>query len=131
MRLLWLFPLLVLACTRPTPEASTSAAADRPGAAVYERLSNEAFAKVRATYPDAPLLDVRTPEEYASGHLKDAENLPVNHPDFLKRASGYDKTAPVLVYCQKGGRSARACEALREAGFRQVYELERGYGDWE
>jgi phage shock protein E len=68
----------------------------------------------------ALLLDVRTPEEYASGHIAGATNLPVD--DVRAKAGTLTKGNPVVVYCRSGHRSRMAAAALLQAGF-QVYDL--------
>lgn len=125
MRYLPLLLLFVFACGNATdPETTTS------DATVYERLSTSDFAARRAALPAAPLLDVRTPAEYAAGHLDGAINVDVKAADFSERVKALPKDRPVLVYCQAGGRSARACTELQELGFTEVYELRDGYRSW-
>lgn len=69
----------------------------------------------------APLIDVRTPMEFASGHLPNAVNLPLG--SFGPEASALgDKSVPVVVYCASGSRSAFAARMLRKAGF-DVFDL--------
>ncbi len=77
------------------------------------------------------LVDVRTVEEYSVSHLQNAQNICVTNDDFEKKVAGLDKNKPVYVYCQKGGRSARAAEILKELGFTKVYDLEGGIENWE
>ena len=70
----------------------------------------------------AVLLDVRTPEEFAEGHLPGAINVPVS--ELPSRISELPKTdAGVVVYCRSGNRSARAAGILREHGFDQIVDL--------
>lgn len=70
----------------------------------------------------ARLVDVRSPGEYASGHLPGALNLPV---DQLSSRLGEleDKSKPVVLYCRSGARSARAAEVLKGAGYKTVHNL--------
>lgn len=67
---------------------------------------------------DAPVLDVRTPEEYAEGHLAGAVNVDVRGPDFASEVEALDLPAdgPVYLYCKSGGRSGQATAALRQMG---------------
>jgi phage shock protein E len=65
---------------------------------------------------DRVLLDVRTPEEYAAGHVEGAENLDASADDFADRVAGLDPDAAYVVYCQTGNRSSAAAEVMREAG---------------
>lgn len=65
----------------------------------------------------APVLDVRTPAEYAQGHLADAVNVDVMAPDFRQRIEGMDLgDGPVYLYCRSGNRSGQAAGVLREMG---------------
>jgi phage shock protein E len=68
----------------------------------------------------ALLLDVRTPGEYASGHIAGATNLPVD--EVGSKAGTLTKGNPVVVYCRSGHRSHMAATALLQAGF-EVYDL--------
>ena len=73
------------------------------------------------------LLDVRTLDEFNSGHLEGAINIDIWTPHFIKEVkSHFDKTKPLLVYCAGGGRSAMAAKDLRKKGFRLIYDLEGG-----
>lgn len=68
----------------------------------------------------ALLLDVRSPEEYAAGHLRGAVNLP---HDRIAESIGElapDKTAPVILYCRSGRRAGTALDAMRAMGYEQV-----------
>jgi phage shock protein E len=71
----------------------------------------------------AKLLDVRTPQEFAAGHIEGALNVPVHELPSRLTAAGPDKSAPVVVYCRSGARSARAAGMLKEAGYTRVYDL--------
>lgn len=66
----------------------------------------------------AQLVDVRTPGEYAEGHLRGAKNIPVQ--DLAGRLAQLDKSKPVVVYCRSGARSAQARSILQGAGFADV-----------
>lgn len=76
------------------------------------------------------ILDVRTPGEFANGHVADAFNVDWNGEDFLKKVTALDKSQPVFVYCLVGGRSASAAETMRKNGFEKVYEMEGGMMQW-
>lgn len=76
------------------------------------------------------LIDVRTPEEFAKGHLINALNFDLNGNEFDKQVSSLNKEASVFVYCLSGGRSAAAAAQLRSAGFKNVIELNGGIMKW-
>ncbi len=90
----------------------------------------DAFKTKVAETPNAQLLDVRTPGEFAGGHLPDARNLNVQGADFETGAATLDKTKPVFIYCLSGGRSQTAGAKLRAMGYTTVYELQGGYLKW-
>ncbi|MBI5365298.1 MAG: rhodanese-like domain-containing protein [Planctomycetes bacterium] len=74
-------------------------------------------------------LDVRTPQETASGILSGALCIPVD--ELERRMSELPRDGrPLLVYCASGGRSAAACEFLDGAGFEGLHNLEGGIGAW-
>jgi thioredoxin len=89
-----------------------------------------AFKKEIAATPNAQILDVRTPEEYASEHLQNAQNVNWLSPDFVTNTSKYDKSKPIFVYCKSGRRSHLAAEKLAELGFTNIIELEGGILKW-
>lgn len=85
---------------------------------------------VRLMNDGAFVLDVRSMDEYRSGHLTGAKNLSVaDLPAKLDSLEAH-KTGPTLVYCESGMRSARACGILRKAGFEQLHNLSGGISAW-
>lgn len=80
--------------------------------------------------PLAPLLDVRTPEEFSKGHLDHAINWNWTDGQFKQKVAELDPSQPVFVYCLSGGRSGAAASMLRSKGFQQVYELQGGIMKW-
>ena len=80
---------------------------------------------------DVQLVDVRTPEEFAEGHLALALNIDWKGNDFLQKAeSALDKSKPDLLYCRSGRRSSEAAQALKAAGF-NVYDMKGGILKWK
>ena len=77
------------------------------------------------------ILDVRTTAEYEKTHLRAAVNLPLSYfPNWLKDLSTRDGNKMILVYCQTGGRSAKAGDALVELGFTSIYNMKGGIAEW-
>ena len=79
----------------------------------------------------AQLVDVRTPGEFAGGHLKNAVNMDVNGDKVSQQFATLDKARTVFVYCKAGGRSAHAAGMLADMGFKEVYNLDGGIMKWE
>lgn len=66
------------------------------------------------------LIDVRSPGEYASGHLEGAINLPLDQLQHSIAREVPDKATPLILYCASGARSAFACGLLHQLGYTQV-----------
>lgn len=95
-----------------------------------QTIAPEAFAKKINETPKAQILDVRTPEEFASEHIDNAVNINWLGDSFVSGAEKFDKSKPVFVYCKIGGRSSKAAAKLAELGFKNIYELEGGIMKW-
>ena len=78
----------------------------------------------------APVVDVRTPDEFSKGHLQNALNIDWNGNTFDAEIAKLDKSKPVFVYCLSGGRSGQAAAKMRADGFKEVYELQGGIMKW-
>jgi len=96
---------------------------------VNENIEPKIFAE-KITNTDVYLIDVRTPQEYASQHIGNAVNIDINSSDFDAQVSNLDKNKPVYVYCLSGGRSSRAAQKMSELGFTEVYNLSGGITKW-
>ncbi len=91
----------------------------------------ETFAKKIDSTPEAQIIDVRTPEEFASDHIENSKNINWLDPSFVTEVQKLDKTKPVFVYCKVGGRSDKAVSKLEELGFTTIYQLEGGIMKWD
>jgi len=79
------------------------------------------------------ILDVRTQEEYASGHLKGSTLLAVQDipkQELVEKLKEIPKDRKILVYCKSGRRSAQASGILAQNGFAQVYNMNGGITEW-
>lgn len=96
----------------------------------YESVSVEEFEQVISA-PATMLLDVRTAEEYAEGHIALAMNIDVKQSDFESKAlTALDKQKTIAVYCRSGNRSKKACSILAANGYK-VVELSTGIMGWQ
>ncbi|HYE32306.1 MAG TPA: ThuA domain-containing protein [Methylomirabilota bacterium] len=94
-----------------------------------KRVGVDLFEKVwRANRP--VLLDVRTPEEFAAGHIPGATNIDIRGKDFASKIKALDPTKEYLVYCAGGVRSAKACEQMEKLKFTNVLDLGPGFNGW-
>jgi len=81
--------------------------------------------------PGTTIIDVRTPQEFAQGHLPSAVNIDVSSPDFAARLATLDPNAPYAVYCHSGNRSGVAVAAMAGQGFTDAYHLRGGITAWQ
>ena len=84
-----------------------------------------------AAQPGVVTLDVRTPAEFAAGHLPNAVNVDVESPDFTARIGELDPQASYAVYCRSGNRSQVAMEQMGAAGFTTMQDLDGGIVAWQ
>jgi rhodanese-related sulfurtransferase len=75
-------------------------------------------------------LDVRTPGEFAEGHIEGAQLIDFQSGNFENEISALDKNATYAVYCRSGNRSGQAVKVMHDAGFHNVYNLNGGVIDW-
>ena len=93
-------------------------------------LTPDEFEKKLSSKQGVQLIDVRTPQEYAGGHLRNALNINIRSDDFDDGLNKLDKTKPIMVYCLSGGRSSLAAKKMQEMGFNEVYDLDGGIMKW-
>lgn len=74
----------------------------------------------------AVIIDVRTGQEYASGYIDGAINIPVENISSIN----YDKDTVIILYCASGMRSSNAAETLFDLGYTNVYNLDGGLINW-
>ena len=82
---------------------------------------NQALEEYRAR-EGAVLLDVRTPEEYAEGHIPGSVNVPLQQIDGITSALA-DKDKTVFVYCRSGARSSQAVAFMKQMGYTEVHNI--------
>lgn len=114
------------ACSpRPTPTAPErpASAAAAPSSGVVDGATARALVEAGAR-----LVDVRTPQEFAAGHVPGSLNIPYEQIGARAGELG-DRTQPVVLYCRTGRRSGIAAAALKELGFTRVYDMQR-LTDW-
>jgi rhodanese-related sulfurtransferase len=108
-RLVVISAVLLVGCAHPTIT----------GAVAQERVKQGAF-----------LLDVRSPAEFAEGHLPGAVNVPVQELEATMASLPADRSREIVVYCRSGLRSSKARGLLLKAGFAKVEDL-GGMSNWK
>lgn len=75
------------------------------------------------------VIDVRTPEEFAEGHIPNSKLIPLQ--ELESRLDELNKDEPYLIVCRSGNRSAQASELLGNNGFKKIYNMTGGMNMWE
>jgi phage shock protein E len=125
--------LLAFALSKATlsyaAETNAPAKSTQPAKATQLVDANEA-AKLIAD-KKVVLLDVRTADEFADGHIAGATNIASHKPDFKEQLEKLDKNQSYLVYCAGGFRSAKSCKVMNELNFKSLYDLKGGIHAWQ
>lgn len=133
MKQLLLFFLIATAsvhsCQNNTGQKQAAPADGQP--IISEVLTPAAFQAKMAEIPNLQLIDVRTPEEFAQGHIDGALNLNFYDDDFTQQLEQkLDKGRPVMLYCRSGNRSGQAASEMVTMGFKELYDLKGGFMAW-
>lgn len=91
-----------------------------------------AASQLLAENAEIVVLDVRTPQEYAAGHLPGAPiNVDFKAADFKEAAGKLARETPYLVHCRSGARSTASLAVFKELGFKKIYHLDGGFNAWK
>jgi phage shock protein E len=110
----------------PKPAAPAAPATEK----IQKNVTPDEAEKLIQQKKDLIVLDVRTSDEFADGHIAGAQNLDFFSSDFATKLAALDPTKSYLVHCQAGGRSSKAVELMRQHNFGEVYHLKDGFHAW-
>jgi len=123
-RVLSIVLLLVIGSFCPAQNGS----APKPSIPYFSHLNYQQFVQVLKDQSPV-VLDVRTEEEYKTGHLKGAVLIDFRNPEFEKNVNKLDKKKTYMLYCRSGNRSGQAMEIFKKNGFKKVYNQQGGVID--
>ena len=118
--------LVVIGCHTST----SSQASIQDSVQLVAEVGVVAFDSIIHNRTDAIVLDVRSDEEWARGHLPGASFLSFDWDDRINHLKALPHDRPVLVYCEAGGRSGVITEELRILGHPEIYDLIGGVEGW-
>jgi rhodanese-related sulfurtransferase len=95
-----------------------------------QKVSPKEFSEVISD-PSVVILDVRTPQEFAEGHLANAINIDFQSGNFEQEIASLDKSKTYAVYCRSSNRSGEAVKVMADAGFTSMYDMDGGIIDWQ
>lgn len=126
---------VLTACGSDEPAADTdSPTTDAAAAEVETGFSTISADEAAAVLADAPddlvVLDVRTPEEFAEGHLEGAVLVDFYDADFADQLAQLDPDVPYLVYCRSGNRSGQTLPLMQQLGFGSASDIDGGILAW-
>ena len=107
-------------------------AAEAPTQITANVTAQEAFTLIQDNLdnPDFVIIDVRTSEEFAEGHIEEAINIDFRSENFRDEINKLDKDKTYLVYCRSGRRSADALDIMKELNFTKIYHMYGGILEW-
>lgn len=114
----FIFSLLVFACSPKEAEQSVT------------EISADEFEEIISQNDNVTILDVRTPEEFSDGFIKEALLINFFDEDFQSQIEKLDKDKIYVVYCKSGMRQSQAANMMEGLGFKKVYLLEGGIDRW-
>ncbi len=112
--------ILTLACAQ----------SNAPGQTPVKNVSAEDFKTILES-DSVVLIDIRTPGEYAQGHIEGASLIDFYGSDFRNQMADLDTTKTLMIYCRSGNRSGKAASMLTHVGFREIVNLQQGIIDWQ
>jgi len=133
--LLTLLSLVLLSCNKPSntqTELRTSSSSKlNKDSAVLKRISlNEAKKLVENQKTNGlTIIDLRTPQEYQSGHMENAINIDF-YKNFKENINKLDKNKQYLIYCRSANRSRASLKIMKDLKFKNVLELDKGIKVW-
>ena len=80
---------------------------------------------------DVVILDIRTPDEFAEGHIQGALNIDFRGASFRDELDKLDRGKTYLVHCRSGGRSTQSLAVFEELGFTGIIHLDGGFNAWQ
>ncbi|MGZ6983053.1 MAG: rhodanese-like domain-containing protein [Ilumatobacteraceae bacterium] len=122
----------VASCGSSSTSPPVTDAAITSAATGYQMLApTAADALLRDPPKKLVVLDVRTPAEFAAGHIAGAIDIDLTAATFAGETAKLDPKTPYFVYCHSGNRSAQAVAFLQQHGFNSIYELQGGIAAWQ
>ncbi|MAS96689.1 MAG: rhodanese [Verrucomicrobiales bacterium] len=113
-------------------ETATEESAPEETQASLEVVDVDAAAADKLLKDDSEVVvvDVRTPEEFKEGHLKDAVNIDFKNENFESELEKLDPDKTYLVHCRSGSRSGQSLAVFEKLNFTKLYHLTPGYNGW-
>ena len=122
LSLILFFTISIVACNNKQPSKTTTQ---------FGEINVIPPAEFKDKSLNQTIVDIRTPEEFAEGHIEGAVNINLFDNHFLDQISQFDKSKPIFLYCRSGNRTSSASKKIADLGFEQVYDLQGGILNWQ
>jgi len=124
--------LPVLLATAAILTAGCTEESEAPTQTIKDVTAEKAFNLIQEnkSNPNFIIVDVRTPQEFAEGHIENAINIDFRSDAFKGEIGNLDRTTKYLLYCRSGNRSRGALSVMTELGFKEVNHLSAGIIGW-
>lgn len=123
--------LLVLACQSEPKQKVGEAAPKAENSEPVKDISGEEAVALLSAENRPTVIDIRTPEEFAEGHIEGAQLIDYKANDFEEKVAKLDRDKAYLFHCKSGGRSKQSLGTWEELGFQKLYHLDSGFLGWE
>lgn len=120
----------LISCTK-SPTQGTCQPGNQCHQWMVKPVDSKAAMQIIRKNPEISILDVRTPAEFAKGHIKGAINVDFKSPDFARNIAKLNKHVPYILHCRSGNRSGQSLEILKKNNFGTLYHLEGGFNEWQ
>ncbi|MCB1231177.1 MAG: rhodanese-like domain-containing protein [Verrucomicrobiae bacterium] len=115
----------------PATEASAPEVAAADSATKVDHVDAKGAAEALASADPPTVIDVRTPEEFAEGHIEGATMIDFKAADFESKLSKLDRDKTYLIHCRSGKRSTACLPTFEKLGFQHVLHLDGGFNAWQ
>jgi phage shock protein E len=126
-----LLALSLLFAATSSPSFTAPIHAADASATKIQHADAKAAAKLIETNKELVILDIRTPSEFADGHIDKAVNVDFYDKAFGEKIGKLDKSKTYLVHCAAGGRSTKSLDQFKAKGFTNVVHLDGGFNAWK
>ncbi len=124
---------LICSCSEPAAKADSQTASQGSNQTLWrvQNVDPATAQKLLTESSNIRVLDVRTPEEFAEGHIEGAVNVDFKAADFAGNVAKLDKSKSYVVHCRSGNRSGKSLAVLEDKGFGTIYHLNEGFNAWK
>lgn len=112
-------------------EEAKHAVPEMPMPQMAALMGPQAVQSMMASHPEVAMIDVRTPEEFAAGHIAGAVNIDYKADDFADQVARLPKDKDYVLYCRTGHRSGLAQEKMQGMGFTNISHIDGGITAWQ